>query len=215
MALNWYPIIDESKCIHCLKCFQHCCKSVYAVVDGKPVVAHPERCAFHGHGCGSICPVGAIHYFGDDTGWVPPHKKGNETRKEEKKMKIQALGGCCQKSTKNYENAVAAVKEMGLKVEVEHVTDMDEIMNLGVMATPGLVINGKVCAAGRVLTVAQIKAFIEQFKEAKTTSCGCEDGSCDCEDGSCDCEDGKCEGSSEKCDCETESCGCESGKCGC
>ena len=122
-------------------------------------------------------------------------------------MKIQALGGCCKRSTANYENAVMAVKELGLNVEVEHVTDMDEIMNLGVMATPGLVINGKVCAAGRVLTVAQIKEFILQFKDTKPSTCDCKDGTCDCGDETCDCEDGKC-------DCKEEKCGCDSGKCG-
>lgn len=80
----------------------------------------------------------------------------------------------------NYENAVAAVKELGLDVVVEHVTDMDEIMALGVMATPGLVIDGKVCAAGRLLTVGQIKEFIQHFSEKTECGCGCASGKCDC-----------------------------------
>ena len=99
-------------------------------------------------------------------------------------MKIQALGGCCKRSMANYENAVAAVKELGLDVVVDHVTDMDEIMALGVMATPGLVIDGKVCAAGRLLTVGQIKEFIKQVGEK--SGCGCEED-CDCSSGKCGC----------------------------
>jgi small redox-active disulfide protein 2 len=77
-------------------------------------------------------------------------------------MTIKALGGCCSRSTANYENAVLAVKELGLNVVVEHISDVDEIMKLGVMATPGLVIDGKVVASGRPLTVSQIKDFIKK-----------------------------------------------------
>jgi len=77
-------------------------------------------------------------------------------------MNIKALGGCCSRSTANYENAVLAVKELGLDVVVEHVSDVDEIMKLGVMATPGLVIDGKVVSYGRPLSVSQVKDFIRK-----------------------------------------------------
>ncbi len=82
-------------------------------------------------------------------------------------MKIQALGGCCSKSTANYEAVKEATKELGLDVEVEHVTDMNDIMNLGVMATPGLVIDGKVMSAGRPLNVKQAKELIEKAMNGK------------------------------------------------
>ncbi len=77
-------------------------------------------------------------------------------------MKIQALGGCCKKSQVNYEVIVLAVKELGLNVEVEHVTDTNEIINLGVMATPALIINGKVLSVGRTLNIKQAKELIIQ-----------------------------------------------------
>lgn len=85
-------------------------------------------------------------------------------------MKIQALGGCCSKSTANYEAVKEAVKKLGLEVEVEHVTDMNDIMNLGVMATPGLVVDGKVMSAGRSLNVEQAKELIEK---AMSKNCCC------------------------------------------
>ncbi len=87
-------------------------------------------------------------------------------------MKIQALGGCCKKSTANYEAIVEAVKELSLEDEVIHVTDMDEIMSLGVMATPGLVIDGKVMSAGRALNVNQAKELIEKASDKTTCCCG-------------------------------------------
>ena len=78
-------------------------------------------------------------------------------------MKIQALGGCCKKSQANYEAIVLAVKELGLDTEVEHVTDMNEIMSLGVMATPGLVVDSKILSAGRALNVKQAKELISNM----------------------------------------------------
>lgn len=75
-------------------------------------------------------------------------------------MEIKALGGCCKNSQKNYEAIVEAVKELNLDTTVIHVSDINEIMALGVMATPGLVVNGKVLSSGRVLNVNQAKELI-------------------------------------------------------
>lgn len=70
-------------------------------------------------------------------------------------MKIQTLGGCCQKSKANREAVVLAVNELKLDCVVENISDPNEIMNLGVMSTPGLVINGKVVSTGRCLNTKQ------------------------------------------------------------
>lgn len=78
-------------------------------------------------------------------------------------MIIKALGGCCKKSMANFENAVEAAKLCGLNSEVEHITDTNEIMSMGVISTPGLVINNKVVATGRLLKVNQIVELIEKF----------------------------------------------------
>lgn len=64
-------------------------------------------------------------------------------------MEIKALGGCCKRLTQNYEAINEAVRELGLDVELIHVTDMNELLSLGVMSTPGLVIDGKVLSSGR------------------------------------------------------------------
>ena len=104
-------------------------------------------------------------------------------------MKIQALGGCCQKSTANYEAIVEAVKELGLNVEVEHITDFNEIMKLGVMSTPGLVIDGKILAVGRSLNVKQAKELIAKVAKNEEKCC-CEDD-CDCGD-DCKCDEDRC-----------------------
>lgn len=74
-------------------------------------------------------------------------------------MKIITLGNCCKKSKQNHENAVIAAKNCGVEEPV-NIGDMNEILRYGVMATPALVIDGKVVATGRMLSVEQIEKII-------------------------------------------------------
>lgn len=80
-------------------------------------------------------------------------------------MKILALGNCCKKAKQNYENAVQAAKQCGLTDEVALVGDFKELMKLGVMSTPALMIDGKVVASGRALSVEQIVKLIEENRQ--------------------------------------------------
>lgn len=86
-------------------------------------------------------------------------------------MKIQTLGGCCKKSAANHEAVVEAVKELGLDATVENVKDINEIMKLGVMMTPGLVVDGKILSVGRSLNVAQAKELIKKALDNQACCC--------------------------------------------
>ncbi len=76
-------------------------------------------------------------------------------------MKIQILGPGCMKCKQLESNAREAVAKMGVSAEIEKISDIDEIMELGVMMTPGLVIDGEVRSVGKVLTVDQIAAQLK------------------------------------------------------
>ncbi len=68
MALNWYPVINEDKCILCGKCVEFCKNGVYDKESkNKPIVLNPENCILNCQGCGSQCPVKAISYFDEKT----------------------------------------------------------------------------------------------------------------------------------------------------
>ena len=58
-------------------------------------------------------------------------------------------------------NAREAAEKMGVAAEFEKVSDIDQIMEMGVMMTPGLVIDGEVRSVGKVLTVDQIAAQLK------------------------------------------------------
>ena len=76
-------------------------------------------------------------------------------------MKIEVLGMGCAKCAKLEENARAAVAALGLEATVEHVKDMDRILDYGVMITPGLVVDGKVVASGKVPSSEDIQKLIQ------------------------------------------------------
>ena len=77
-------------------------------------------------------------------------------------MKIEVLGAGCKKCHALAELAERALKEVGAEGEVEHVTDLKRIMAYGVMATPALVVDGKVKAAGRLPSIEELKGWLAE-----------------------------------------------------
>jgi len=75
-------------------------------------------------------------------------------------MKIAILGMGCATCNKLEDTVRQAVKETGIDAQVEHVTDIKQIMAYGVMTTPALAIDGKVVAAGKLPALADIKKMI-------------------------------------------------------
>jgi len=74
---------------------------------------------------------------------------------------IQVLGTGCPRCAALYENARRAAREAHIEARVEKVTDIARIMDLGVLLTPALVIDGVVRASGKVLTADEIRAMLE------------------------------------------------------
>jgi small redox-active disulfide protein 2 len=58
------------------------------------------------------------------------------------------------------ETTDTVAKELGLDYRLEKVTDINEIMNLGVMMLPALVVDGAVKVAGKVPSADDIKKFL-------------------------------------------------------
>ena len=74
--------------------------------------------------------------------------------------KIEILGMGCPNCKRLEENARKAVSELGLEAEIIKVTEIGKIMGYGVMATPALVVNGKVKASGRIPDAREIKTWL-------------------------------------------------------
>ena len=76
---------------------------------------------------------------------------------------IKVLGAGCKSCHEQYENAKAAVKTMGLDIEVEYITDMEKVMGYGVMSMPAIVVNEKVVSMGKVLKAADVEKLLHKL----------------------------------------------------
>jgi small redox-active disulfide protein 2 len=65
-------------------------------------------------------------------------------------MKVQILGSGCAKCKTLEERVRQLVAKHQLPVEVEKVTDLQEIIKYGIMMTPGLVVDGVVKSVGSI-----------------------------------------------------------------
>ena len=80
---------------------------------------------------------------------------------EGKRIKICATG--CSHCSAMRENTIAAAKELGLEDELDCVSDLREISRLGVMATPSLIVDGRLVSSGKVLKTEQILSLIKEI----------------------------------------------------
>ncbi len=76
---------------------------------------------------------------------------------------IKVLGAGCASCHQQYEYAKETVKNMGLSIEVENITDMAKVMEYGVMSMPALVVNEKVVSMGKVLKTAEVEKLFKKL----------------------------------------------------
>lgn len=74
--------------------------------------------------------------------------------------KLQVLGTGCPKCKKLAETAEQAARDLGIDYELEKVTDINEIVAFGVMATPALAVDGDVKVSGRMPSIDEIKGML-------------------------------------------------------
>ncbi|GAB6091181.1 MTH895/ArsE family thioredoxin-like protein [Spirochaeta dissipatitropha] len=71
-------------------------------------------------------------------------------------MKIQILGSGCANCQNLEKNAREAASRLGIDAAFEKITSMDDIVEMGVLRTPGLAVDGVVQSTGKVRTVDEI-----------------------------------------------------------
>lgn len=76
-------------------------------------------------------------------------------------MKVEILGSGCTKCKTLEEIVREVVEESELDVEITKVTDINKIIEYGVMLTPGLVIDGEVIVSGRLPSKSEIELFLK------------------------------------------------------
>ncbi|UCB51281.1 MAG: thioredoxin family protein [Deltaproteobacteria bacterium] len=79
-------------------------------------------------------------------------------------LEIKVLGPGCAQCDRLEQELMKVLGEIGILAGVEHVRDIKEIGNYGVMGTPALIINGKVKSVG---SVPPKNKLIEWLKQAQ------------------------------------------------
>ena len=77
-------------------------------------------------------------------------------------MDIKIIGEGCPDCSRLYGNTVSALAELGIEAEVTKVGDLIEIVKLGVMSAPSLMVDGKLLVAGKVSSQKEIAKLLKK-----------------------------------------------------
>ena len=75
-------------------------------------------------------------------------------------MKFKIYGSGCAKCNLLAAHAETAAQELGIRYELEKVTDINSIIDAGVIRTPALAVNDKLVIEGKVPSAEKIKKFL-------------------------------------------------------
>lgn len=77
-------------------------------------------------------------------------------------MNIKVIGTGCDKCDTLYENVQEALAQLGMQAELEKVEDLMDIVKLGVMTAPSLMVDGKLVISGRVAKTKELIKLLEK-----------------------------------------------------
>ncbi|MET1123913.1 MAG: MTH895/ArsE family thioredoxin-like protein [Archaeoglobaceae archaeon] len=77
-------------------------------------------------------------------------------------MNVKVVGPGCPRCKATYDLVKKVVEKEGLDVEIEYITDMNRAIELGVIATPAVVVDGKVVIQGRIPKESEILEIIKK-----------------------------------------------------
>lgn len=77
-------------------------------------------------------------------------------------MNIKIIGSGCPDCSRLYDNTLAAMAELGIDAEVEKIGDLIEIVKLGVLSAPSLMIDGKLVVSGKVASQKEIVKLLKR-----------------------------------------------------
>ncbi len=75
---------------------------------------------------------------------------------------IKVLGSGCANCKRLEQIASKVVDTLGIQASIEKVTDFQKIVEYGIMATPGLVVNEKVVSYGRIPSEEEVDAWVRE-----------------------------------------------------
>ena len=78
-------------------------------------------------------------------------------------MDIKIIGEGCPDCSRLYDNTLAALAELGIQADVSKVGDLIEIVKLGVLSAPSLMVDGKLVVSGKVASRKEIVKLLKKY----------------------------------------------------
>ena len=78
-------------------------------------------------------------------------------------MDIKVIGSGCPDCDRLHTNTLEALSELGLEATVTKVGDLLEIVKLGVLSAPSLMVDGKLVVSGKVAGKKEIVKILKKY----------------------------------------------------
>lgn len=75
-------------------------------------------------------------------------------------LNIKVVGSGCPNCQKLVELCREVIEENNIQAEIEKVTDVNKFADLGIMMTPGLLLNNKVVSSGKIPAKSALTQWI-------------------------------------------------------
>jgi len=77
-------------------------------------------------------------------------------------MDVKVLGTGCPKCNELEKRVKSVAEDNNITLELEKVTDLNDILSYGIMMTPGLVVDGQVKSAGKLPSEEEILKWLQK-----------------------------------------------------
>ena len=77
-------------------------------------------------------------------------------------MDVKIIGEGCPDCSRLYDNTLAALAELGMEADIQKVGNLIDIVKLGVLSAPSLMVDGKLLIAGKVASRKEIVTVLKK-----------------------------------------------------
>lgn len=78
-------------------------------------------------------------------------------------MDVKVIGAGCPDCDKLKASTEAALKELGIDAEIQRISSLKDIVLLGVMTAPSLLVDGKLLISGQAASKEEVKKQLEKL----------------------------------------------------
>lgn len=78
-------------------------------------------------------------------------------------MDVKVIGAGCPDCDKLKASTEEALKELGINAEIQRITALKDIVLLGVMTAPSLLVDGKLLISGQAASKEEVKKRLEKL----------------------------------------------------